>query len=34
MYSSFEWDEVKNLENELKHGVSFEEASGHSQTPT
>jgi uncharacterized DUF497 family protein len=23
---SFEWDEQKNLENQLKHGVSFEEA--------
>jgi len=26
MYSSFEWDEEKNLENQVKHGVSFEEA--------
>lgn len=24
--SSFEWDEVKNLENQRKHKVSFEEA--------
>lgn len=24
--SSFEWDEAKNLENQEKHGVSFEEA--------
>ncbi len=23
---SFEWDEAKNLENQEKHGVSFEEA--------
>ena len=23
---SFEWDEAKNLENQQKHGVSFEEA--------
>jgi len=23
---SFEWDEQKNLENQEKHGVSFEEA--------
>lgn len=23
----FEWDEVKNLSNQRKHGVSFEEAS-------
>jgi uncharacterized DUF497 family protein len=23
---SFEWDEKKNLENQLKHDVSFEEA--------
>ncbi len=26
MATSFEWDEQKNLENQLKHGVSFEEA--------
>jgi uncharacterized DUF497 family protein len=26
MEYSFEWDEQKNLENLLKHGVSFEEA--------
>lgn len=25
--SNFEWDETKNLENQEKHGVSFEEAS-------
>ena len=24
--TSFEWDEVKNLENQRKHGVSFSEA--------
>lgn len=24
--SEFEWDENKNLQNEIKHGVSFEEA--------
>ena len=24
--SNFEWDEVKNLENQEKHGVSFYEA--------
>jgi len=24
--STFEWDEVKNLENQEKHGVSFEAA--------
>lgn len=24
--SSFEWDEVKNLENRWKHGISFHEA--------
>ena len=23
---SFEWDEIKNLENQDKHGVSFEDA--------
>jgi hypothetical protein len=23
---SFEWDEAKNLENQEKHGISFEEA--------
>lgn len=26
MSESFEWDEVKNQENQEKHGVSFEEA--------
>ena len=26
MEVSFEWDETKNLENQAKHGVSFEEA--------
>jgi uncharacterized DUF497 family protein len=25
--SGFEWDEAKNLENQRKHGISFEEAS-------
>jgi uncharacterized DUF497 family protein len=26
MYESFEWDEEKNQENQIKHGVSFEDA--------
>ena len=26
MEPSFEWDERKNLENQIKHGVSFDEA--------
>jgi uncharacterized DUF497 family protein len=26
MEYSFEWDEEKNQENQIKHGVSFEEA--------
>jgi uncharacterized protein len=26
MRASFEWDEVKNRENQAKHGVSFEQA--------
>ncbi len=26
MQTSFEWDEQKNLENQLKHGISFEDA--------
>ena len=26
MSASFEWDERKNLENQEKHGVSFEDA--------
>jgi len=26
MNYSFEWDEQKNVENQIKHGVSFEEA--------
>lgn len=28
MHDSFEWDEQKNQENQLKHGVSVEEAEG------
>ncbi len=24
--TDFEWDEIKNLDNQRKHGVSFEEA--------
>ena len=26
-YGDFEWDEDKAIRNELKHGISFEEAS-------
>ncbi len=29
----FEWDEAKNLENQAKHGVSFEQAVGAFRDP-
>jgi uncharacterized DUF497 family protein len=33
MQFAFEWDEEKDLSNQRKHGVSFDEASRYSMTP-